>query len=470
MKISHHSLHIAVWAGLLASSTVWAQTAQNDNPLRNPMAGDSISFLTDSSVELSSFGDCQCGDGCDSCSDCDCGSACGCGSAVGSAPKPWSLPQPCCLQNHGIRLGGWLQQGITFNADRPADRFNGPVATNDLDTEYQMNQMWLYLTKAADNGGSGWALGGHMDMLFGTDWRFGINHGIEDRINGFHGQTYGTVIPQAYVEIAYNALSVKLGHFAAILDYEMVPAPFNPFYSHSYSYGYTVPQLVTGVLGDYKLSDQFSVQAGFTRGWSMFEDYNDDLDFMGGVKWISESQKTSLAFAVNTGAQDSNQPPYTTSGENNRFVYSLVAKQKLGKKLEYILVHNLGIEENMPIGPTPMDAEWYGINQYLLYTLSPTLQANLRAEWMRDDDGARIAGPGNINGVRAWDGAGYAGNFYEVTAGLLWRPCPNVMVRPEVRWDWYKGLASPKPGNALPFDNGTDDDQFLVATDIIFTF
>ncbi|MCI0491321.1 MAG: porin [Planctomycetes bacterium] len=383
----------------------------------------------------------------------------GCESCGNAPPKPWSLPQPCLLQNLGIKTGGWLEQGITFNGNGQDGGFNGPVATNDLDGEYQMNQMWLYFTRPADNGGCGWALGGHVDMMYGTDWRFGINHGLEDRINGFDRQTYGLVIPQAYVEVAVNDLSVKIGHFAAILDYEVVPAIMNPFYSHSYSYGYTVPQLVTGVLTDYKLDSQWSIQSGFTRGWSMFEDYNDDLDFMGGVKWKSLDDQTSLAYALSTGAQD-------PDGENNRFVYSFVAKQKVTKKLQYVLVHNLGNEDDA-LPNAGGDGEWYGINQYFLYTINPCWQANLRAEWLRDDDGARVAGPGNIPGVRAWDGRGFAGDFYEVTAGLNWRPRPNVIVRPEIRWDWYDGLAGP---TGLPFDNGQSDDQFLFATDLILTF
>lgn len=399
---------------------------------------------------------CECCEPC--CGDvCGATSSCGCG-CCDSPPKPWSLPQPCFLEKHGIRLGGWLEQGITFNGRSPADGFNGPVATNDLDSEYQMNQMWLYLDRQADNGGCGWAWGGHFDIMFGTDWRFGVNHGLEDRINGFHGQTYGTVIPQAYLEVAYNDLSVKLGHFAAILDYEVIPSPMNPFYSHSYSYGYTVPQLVTGVMADYKLNSQWSIQSGFTRGWSMFEDYNDDLDYMGGVKWASCDQRSSLAWAVSTGPQD-------PAGENNRFVYSLVARHKLADNFEYVLVHNLGNENNG--APGGGDAEWYGLNQYFLYTICPQWQANLRVEWLRDDDGARIAGPGNIPGVRAWDGRGFAGNFYEVTAGLNYRPHPSVVFRPELRWDWYDGLAGP---TGLPFGNGASDNQFTAAADLVVTF
>lgn len=380
------------------------------------------------------------------------------GTALGD---PWTIPQPCLLEHFDIRMGGWLEQGITFNGHQVANQFNGPVATNDLDHEYQMNQFWLFFDRPADTGGCGWAVGGHIDMLYGTDWRFGINHGLEDRINGFNYQTYGMVIPQMYLEVAYNDLSVKLGHFAGILDYEVVPAVFNPFYSHSYGYGYGVPQLVTGVLANYKLNDQLSVQAGFHRGWMMFEDYNEDLDVMCGVKWAGADNKTVLAYAFSLGPQD-------PDGAQNRFVYSLVAQRQLSEKLRYVAVHNLGTQTNS--APGGAVAEWYGLNQYFLYTINRCWSANLRFEWFRDDDGVRVAGPGNIPGVRAWDGAGYAGNFYELTLGLTWRPNENITFRPEVRWDWYDGRPSAKPGNALPFNDGESSDQFLVGCDMIVTF
>ena len=295
-------------------------------------------------------------------------------------------------------------------------------------------------------------------MLYGTDWRFGINNGLEDRINGFDYQTYGMVIPQMYLELAYNNLSVKLGHFAAILDYEVIPAPLNPLYSHSYSYGYTVPQLVTGILGDYKLTDQFSIQAALHRGWFLFEDINEDIDFMAGVKWKRPDDQISVAYALTTGSQD-------PAGEQDRFVYSLVTQLQLLEQVRYVLVHNLGFENNAL--PTGQDAEWYGLNHYVLYTINPRWTAVLRAEWLRDDDGVRVAGPGNIPGVRAFDGYGFAGNFYEVTCGVNWRPHKNLVVRPEIRWDWYDGPAGPR---GLPFDDGTSDDQFLFAVDAVLTY
>ena len=402
--------------------------------------------------------------GCASCSGAGCGTCCG-PTSCASGDQPFSLFGNCCaLQERRIKVGGWLEQGITFNGTAPADRFNGPVATNDRDGEYQMNQFWLYAVRPIDTGGCGWDIGGRIDMLYGSDFRFGINYGLEDRINAVDNP-YGMVIPQAFMEIGFNNLSVKLGHFAGILDYEAVPSVANPFYSHSYCYGYTVPQLVTGVLADYKLTDRFSIAAGFHRGWMMFEDMNHNLDFMGGLKWASRDKRTNINFGISTGAQD-------PAGEQERFVYSLVAKRQVTEKFQYILVHNLGFENDAVnvAGAPSQDGEWYGINQYFLYQINPCWSAGLRFEWLRDDDGARVFGvPNVIPPVKTWPGGpGFAGNFYELTAGLNWRPHPNVVVRPELRWDWYDGTVD--TNNHLPFDAGNSDDQFTFATDLIVTF
>ena len=403
------------------------------------------------------------GAGCTSCTGSGCGTSCPPTSCSGG--QPFSLFGNCCgLQKAGIKVGGWLEQGITFNGGVPADRFNGPVATNDRDGEYQMNQFWLYAVRPIDTGGCGVDIGGRIDMLYGSDFRFGINYGLEDKINAVDNP-YGMVIPQAYMEIGINNLSVKLGHFAGILDYEAVPSVANPFFSHSYCYGYTVPQLVTGALADYKLTDRLSIAGGFHRGWMMFEDMNHNLDFMGGVKWASRDKRTNINFGVSTGAQD-------PAGQQERFVYSLVVKRQVTKKFQYILVHNLGFENDAVISRQQVrqDGEWYGINQYFLYQINPRWSAGLRFEWLRDDDGARIFGvPNAIPPVKTWPGGpGFAGDFYEMTAGLNWRPHPNVVVRPEVRWDWYDGTVD--VNNDLPFDAGNSDDQFTFATDLIVTY
>ena len=55
-----------------------------------------------------------------------------------------------------------------------------------------------------------------------------------------------------------------------------------------------------------------------------------------------------------------------------------------------------------------------------------------------------------------------------MTLGLNWRPHPNLVVRPEVRYDWYDGTAN--VFGKLPYDDGLHSAQFTVATDMIVTF
>jgi hypothetical protein len=377
--------------------------------------------------------------------------------------KPWHLPQPLesCL---GIHFSGWLEQGLTFNDDHPQNHFNGPVAANDQD-RYLMDQLWLVAERPAENNGCGWALGGRVDLLFGSDWRFGINNGLETGIDGFHDQPYGMVIPQFYVEVAYDDLKVKIGHYAGILDYEVVAAPANLFYSHSYTYPYSSPILVTGCLADYKLSDCLSVQCGVDQGWYRFFDGSEAWDIMAGFRYQSCDKKTTLSYSFTVGPQDFN-------GVDDRFVYSLVLQQTLSEKWQYIMVQDLGVEGHTGLGGT--QADWYSLCQYLHYTINPKLSANMRVEFFRDEDGTRVAGPGNIPGVAAWTGRGFAGTFNELTFGLNWHPCPNIIVRPEIRYDWYRGARGfdnlHPNGGALPFDDGNHSSQLLVASDLIWLF
>lgn len=373
------------------------------------------------------------------------------------------LRQPQCLQNLGISLSGWLESGMTFNGDHPANGFNGPVDMNDLDSEFQMNQLWMTLERPVTTG-NGFDVGGRIDLSYGTDWRWNVNNGLENRIDGLDDQTYGLMLPQFYLDAAYNELKVDLGHFYSGFDFESVPAPANFFYSHSYCYTYAVPHELTGMNADYQLDGNWSVQGGVHRGWNQFEDVNHAIDFLGGIRWQSADRRTTVSYSLTDGPQD-------PAGQQNRFVYSLVVQEKLGPRSQYILVHDLGVEDNAPIAGR--QAQWYGLNQYYVYSLSSTLAACLRAEWFRDQDGVIVDGPGTVPGVRAWSGGGFAGNFYEVTAGLNWRPCQNVIFRPEVRYDWYDGGVgtSSLAGQAgLPFNDGRSGTQFLTAADFIVQF
>ena len=380
------------------------------------------------------------------------------------ARDPFKLPQPCVLQNLGINVGGWLQAGITANGEDPADNFNGPLLTNDRQGDLQMNELWLYLHRPVDTGGCGVDVGGRVDLLYGTDWRVAYFHGFgaEDVLNGSN-QLYGLSIPQFYAEFALNDLSVKIGRMTGILGYEIVPPMGNFFYSHSYAMCYGEPILITGLMANYTIADRLSILGGFHQGIHRFENDNGSMNFQGGVMWTSPDQRLSLAYALDVGRNN-----FLNFQLEDEYVHSLVMKYQVSPKLLYVLQNDLGWANGAGANP---DADWYGINQYLMYTLTDKWSAGMRIEWFRDDDGTRVLGLGNLDaqGWSAPSGApGYSGSFTELTLGLNWKPKSNIFVRPEVRWDWYDGTTN---ANALlPFDAGNSSSQFTLATDVIVTF
>jgi hypothetical protein len=379
-------------------------------------------------------------------------------------PKPWKLPQPCFFQKAGIDMGGWVQQGITGNAWNPADGFNGPITTNDRSGEYMLNQAWLYFVRPTKTDGCGFDIGGRIDVVYGEDWRFGQCLGLETRIDD-PNSFYGLVLPQFYMEVAYNDLTVKMGHFATLTSLEVVPSPMNFFYSHSYLMaGYYDPLLVTGLQAEYKLNDNWTAIGGFNRGWQLFENPNETLNFLGGVKWASDDKKSSLSLMVIAG------PTNTFAGFHDVDNVIMVYTRQLTERFFSGTQVTVGRENGGSVIAPGQDDSWYGFEQIFTYKLNPKWSAGVRYEWVCDNEGSRVAGIGNVLGTdKGWLGApGFAGAFSDLSVGLNYRPHPNFVFRPEVRWDWYDGERN--PAGQMPFNAFGNSSQFTAAVDMIVTF
>lgn len=381
-----------------------------------------------------------------------------------AAPKGWKLPQPNCLKSHGIDMGGWVEQGITYNALNPSDRYNGPNGCNDRAGEYQLNQAWLYFVKPTKTDGCGWDWGGRVDVAYGTDWRFGQAYGLENRFDD-PNSFYGLILPQFYGEIAYNDLTIKGGHFATFTSLELVPAPLNFFYSHALlACPYFDPVLVTGLQADYKLNEKWTAVGGFNNGSMMFEDPENTYNFLGGLKRASEDKRSNLSAMVDTGRQ------VGFTGEHDRTSVITVYTYQLTERFMYGSQYTAGIENQGSVVHPGSDASWYGTEQMFTYKLNDKWAAGVRYEWVRDNDGSRVAGIGNaLLTDRGWDGLpGCAGAYNDLSLGLNWRPNANCVFRPEARWDWYDGLAN--ADGQLPYGNHMKREQFTLGMDCIVTF
>jgi len=169
-------------------------------------------------------------------------------------------------------FGGWSQIGYhSYDSGR---RFN-----NHAD-RVNLHQMWLYAEKVAD-GSKGIGFGGRFDYVYGVDAQdtqaFGDNDGHWDG-DWDHG-IYGFAMPQFYGEMAIGEkASIKFGHFYTMIGYEVVTAPDNFFYSHSYTMVNSEPFTHSGALATVNASEFITLYAGYSAGWdSGFQDNGDTV-------------------------------------------------------------------------------------------------------------------------------------------------------------------------------------------------
>ncbi len=401
------------------------------------------------------------------------------------------------LKDNGITIGGWGNAGITYNANDPSNGFNGPVTFGDRSSEFQLNQLNMFIQKAVATEGDEWSFGGRFDAMFGTDAIFTQAYGVpaldindgspkprstwDLNILGTGGNRfYGMALPQAYVESYIpigNGLNVKAGHFYTPIGYETVPAPDNFFYTHAYTMQYGEPFTHTGVMGNYAVDKNWGVMGGVTTasatgGWD--GGWNNQLGNWSGLfgtTWTSDDKGTSANIAgTYGGTSEQNNSPFA--------LYSIVLKHNITDKTHLVLQHDHGFANNIgtTANPNSIDAEWYGINSHLYYDLKDNLSIGMRAEWFRDQNGARVCSPQRVAG--ATNGSGYsyaspggtavgcnAASYYEVTAGLNWKPTKWLNLRPNVRYDWVDGA------NGAPntFADGKTA-QFIFSNDFTVTF
>jgi hypothetical protein len=174
---------------------------------------------------------------------------------------------------------------------------------------------------------------------------------------------------------------------------------------------------------------------------------------LGRVSLGSDQDPIWTSFAIITGDELNDLGTESTS----RTRYSVIVGTNLTSRIQYVFHHWYGVQDDFLAAGN--SAEWYGIDQYLYYDLTPCVRLGGRFEWFRDEDGVRLglSRPSNPNN------GPYVGDMYSFSLGVNWTPYSNVIVRPEVRWDWFEGAG-------LPFGDGTDDQQFLVGMDGIWRF
>ena len=332
--------------------------------------------------------------------------------------KPWNY-------------GGWLQFGQHTKS-------NGQF--NNRPQNYNLHQAYVYLEKVAD-GSEGLDWGGRIDYVYGIDGpdtqAFGNTPGTWDtgwdNSGAPFGDGYGHAIPQLYGELALGDISLKVGHFYTLIGYEVVTAPDNFFYSHSFTMNNGEPFTHTGAIATSQMGD-VTLYSGWVAGWDTGFASNKGSAILSGASMSLGDAVT--ATYVNLIGRIGN------GTDNNGYNHSIVLDFHLTEKLTYIFQTDL-VDYNSPSN-TFADRRAVGVNQYFLYSLTDNWGVGTRAEWWRTE----IA-PGNN------------ADLLETTVGVNGKIGDHVIVRAEARWN------KDNDGFIIPAANNQD---LIFGTDLILTY
>lgn len=227
---------------------------------------------------------------------------------------------------------------------------------------------------------------------------------------------------------------MKAGHFYTLIGYEVAGAPANFFYSHAITMYNSEPFTHSGVLASYAANDDTTDYGGWTGGWDTgFDQFGDGSNFLGGVS-TSVTDDVALAYMTTLG-------DFGARGSDG-FMQSAILDVALAERWNYVAQSDV-----LHVRSTGEDTS--GLNQQLFYDVTDDLAIGTRFEWWKNDASTGYAPHGGTAPATG------SVSHFSLTAGANYLIAPNIMLRPESRYDW---------------SDGADDNQGTFGFDLVATF
>jgi len=381
-----------------------------------------------------------------------------------------------------VKVFGWIQGGFTGNANgRPKNGANFGVNPNNEANTWQLHQIYIVVENPLEQGDKT-NFGFRVDNVFGRDWVFDYNQGMFNEAFSLSLQD-GYDMPQLYGEAHFPILTeggidVKGGKFYTIVGYEQVPAVSRPLLSVPYMFNYGQPFTHVGVGTTLHLNSRTNLYNGAINGWDRWINKRYIWGYIGGFSWTSKNAKTTLASTMVWGPNQfpsflpANQQLYPDGyvnipslaglpnpgyARNTRTLFTTVATRQWSKKLTQVIETDQGWELSIPglasggRNGAPRTATWFGFGHWFLYEFHPKFTGVWRSEIFWDPQGARVQNL--VNGEFVGD------RYHEITVGGIWKPNPNLWIRPEARYDWSQFHKA--------YNDDTRKSQLTLAFDIV---
>jgi Putative beta-barrel porin-2, OmpL-like. bbp2 len=355
------------------------------------------------------------------------------------------------LDGHRLSLSGWVEGSFTAST---VGTSNQPVVWNDRANRFLLNQFWTRFERpVVTNGTTESTWGFRLDVLAGTDYRFTLPRGLwNSQLENARGtqNLYGVDPVQFYLNwyepTWFQGTEFRVGRMYCQFGYESNEGISTPFVSRTYTFNWS-PFTHTGLMVLAALSPQWTVNLMLINGNDVFLDPAEELRFAGKVTWTSAAKRDTVALGTSVGRGQFNagepfnpatvSTPAEPAGRNNVNVLDLVWTHTFTSRFSYSLELLAGYQTNVPagvpgglVGASAGTAHWYAAVHYLSYTLTDTLTALARFEAYDDVEGQRT---------------GFEGVYTALTVGVQCKPTKELMIRPEVRYD-YNGSSTPFEG------------------------
>lgn len=445
------------------------------------------------------------------------------------AKKAAKAPEPAPPKSwfDALTLTGYLSGGVAINFAQPFNRLNWGHLFTDRASWPQFNQGVLTLNRPLDPKATDYDLGIKVQGLIGTDARYThflgeLDYAIRDRTQIDVVEAFAVAHLPWFFE---KGIDVKVGQFVSLEGAEVITAPDNLFYTHSYIFNFGIPFKHTGVLVHADLTDWLLVHAGVTSGvntslgWP--GDNNSGASFHGGIGLNLLDGKLTILGTTHIGPENPKQldplgvgwpnTPLACACDPNKtlrylnditVVWKATDDLTLITDLNYIrddgwntisvtglpsytldaLANNFGLDFSL-FPNRPQGVEAYGVAQYASYKINDVLKVNARVEFFRDNKNFFVGGyPGYFDFVNVLHGfyapsaifrpLGQGTSYLGITAGVTITPevpknpfITGLILRPEFRWDTSVNGTAPFFG-----PGGPKSSQGMFAMDVIMPF
>jgi Putative beta-barrel porin-2, OmpL-like. bbp2 len=383
-------------------------------------------------------------------------------------------------------ISGHVEGGITYNTYPQNNGLNfGQLFTDKTNTPL-LNQALVTVQRPTDPKATGYDFGFKFQAMYGTDARYTHFLGQFDEWINDIGQLD---IVEANVQVHLpwltpGGIDVKIGEYVTLEGAELISAPDNPLYSHSYIFNFGIPFKHTGVLTTTHVNDWLDIYAGFDSGVNTTfgccgldtGDNNLGVAFHGGFGFNLLDGALTILATTHIGAENPNSPAVQAACNCDpntalRYLNDITATWKVNDKLTLMADLNY-------IRDDAFKADGYGAALYGMYQINDLFKIVGRAEIWRDNSGFFVAAyPGNLDFVKVEHGdptgmiiAGTPTTYGEFTLGLnITPPMPAnpvvkaLIFRPEIRFDTSLN-------GTTPYAGGNNSSQFTIASDIIIKF